>query len=87
MIPIFKPAARVTGRVEITRSFEYSLNAGNYEQRRFFCSQKAECDAADAEEISERVYQFCRSQVMRAVSDYLAAEQIRQQPQPQRRTA
>lgn len=84
-VPILKPAARVAGRVEIVRSFSYKLNVGNFESRDFFASQKAECDAEDAEEISERVYQFCKAQVMRAVNDYLAAQEIRKQPQ--RRTA
>lgn len=86
-IPILKPAARVVGRVTICRSFAYKLNAGGYESRDFFCSQSAECDAEDAAEISERVYQFCKAQVMRAVNDYMAEQKIRKQPQLQRRTA
>jgi len=66
------------------RSFTYKLNVGNFESRDFFCSQKAECLADDAEDISERLYQFCRSQVMKAVNDYMATQEIRNQT---RRTA
>lgn len=61
---------RITGRVEIARSFSYKLNCGNYESRDFFCSQKAECDAADADRISEALYQFCKRQVLRDLDEY-----------------
>jgi hypothetical protein len=84
------PAPRITGMVEIARSFSYKLNAGNFESRDFFCSQKAECRAEDAEEISDRLYQFCKSQVMRAVSDYMSEQSLRAQAinnQPTRRSA
>lgn len=60
-------------RVEVARSFSYKLNCGNYESRDFFCSQKAECNAEDAEYISERLYQFCKSQVLAAVREYQAS--------------
>src|SRR5262245_2396853 len=43
-------------RVEICRSFTYKHNAGNYESRDFFCSQKAECSLADAVEVSAALY-------------------------------
>lgn len=59
-----------SGLVEIARSFNYTLNVGNYESRQFFCSQKAECRAEDAEAVSERLYAFCKSQVIKAVSEY-----------------
>ena len=64
-------------KTEITRSFSYKLNVGNYESRDFFCSQKAECSIEDAPDISDRLYQFCKSQVMRAVDDYMAVQAIR----------
>ena len=56
--------------VEVARSFSYKLNAGNYESRDFFCSQKAECNAEDAEAVSERIHKFCREQVMKSVQQY-----------------
>lgn len=78
---------QLTGMVEIARSFSYKLNTGNYESRDFFCSQKVECRAGDAEEISERVYQFCKSQVMQSVADYLAVETARHNAQKDLRRA
>lgn len=58
--------------VEITRSFSYKLNVGNYESRDFFCSEKAQCSAQDAERTSGLLYQFCKSQVLASVREYLA---------------
>ena len=66
------PGKHITGMVEISRSFSYKLNVGNFESRDFFCSQRAECRAEDAEDISEKLHAFCKSQVMRAVREYLA---------------
>lgn len=59
---------------EIARSFSYKLNAGNYESRDFFCSQKVECPIEEAEATSERLYAFCRAQVMRAVKEFESAK-------------
>lgn len=59
-------------RVEVCRSFSYKHNAGNYESRDFFCSQKAECSIEDAAEVSAALYAFCRNQVFLAVKEYLA---------------
>ena len=58
--------------VEVVRSFSYKLNCGNYESRDFFCSQKAECRAEDAEEVSDLVHRFCKEQVLKAVAQYRA---------------
>ena len=69
----------ITGRVEITRSFSYKLNVGNYESRDFFASQRVECDAVDAVAIGEKVYQFCKHQVMQSVAEYLSCEEFRKQ--------
>ena len=66
---IGKPV-KITGRVEIARSFSYKLNAGAYESRIFFCSQKAECEAEEAEAVSALLYQFCKSQVLLAAAQY-----------------
>jgi hypothetical protein len=56
--------------VEIARSFSFKLNCGNYESRDFFCSQKKQCLEAEAEATSEALYQFCKSQVMKAVREF-----------------
>jgi len=61
------PTAPLT---EITRSFSYKLNVGNYESRDFFCSQKSECSWEDAEAVSQALHDFCRKQVMAAVASY-----------------
>lgn len=61
--------------VEVVRSFSYKLNCGNYESRDFFCSQKAECKAADAGTVSEALYQFCKSQVLASVREYTGGVQ------------
>jgi len=66
-LPIAAPQHHL---IEIARSFSFKLNAGNYESRDFFCSQKAECSPEDADETSERLYQFCKAQVMKAVREY-----------------
>jgi hypothetical protein len=75
-------------RVEIVRSFSYKLNCGNYESRDFFCSQKAECAAEDAAHVSEMLYQFCKSQVLASVREYLATTGVgRREAQQERKTA
>ena len=58
---------------EIARSFSYKLNSGNYESRDFFCSQKVECPLTEAEVVSAKLYDFCRTQVMRAVNEWKAS--------------
>ena len=54
--------------IEVARSYTFKLNVGNYETRDFFCSQKAECRPEDADLVSERLYEFCKRQVMKAVA-------------------
>lgn len=56
--------------VEVTRSFSFKLNVGNYESRDFFCSQKAECKATDAEEVSGKLYAFCKREVLKSVKEF-----------------
>lgn len=56
--------------IEITRSFSYKLNTGKYETRDFFCSQKAECKPSEAEEVSEKLYQFCKTEVIKSLNDW-----------------
>lgn len=70
---ILKPTpAKPVTRVEIARSFSYKLNAGNYESRDFFCSEKAECSIEDAAEVSAALFSFCRSQVLLAVKECMS---------------
>ena len=64
-------------RVEIARSFSFKLNLGNYQSADFFMSQKAECAAEDAEIVSEGLYQFCKSQVLRSVREFQEESQRR----------
>jgi hypothetical protein len=54
--------------IEVARSYTYKLNVGNYESRDFFCSQKAECRPEDADLVSEKLYEFFKRQVMKAVA-------------------
>ncbi len=56
--------------IEVTRSFSFKLNVGNYETRDFFCSQKAECLKDKAEETSRALHAFCMKQVMLDVAAY-----------------
>lgn len=83
---LIKGAAKVGPRVEIARSFSFKLNLGNYQSADFFCSEKAECAAEDADTTSEAIYAFCRKQVMKAVADY-QIEQLRKEKMSERRTA
>lgn len=54
--------------VEITRSFSFKLNVGNYESRDFFCSQKSYAKPEEAVKVSEALYAFCRSEVQKSVN-------------------
>lgn len=68
--PSLNGAAKPKNLIEIVRSFSYKMNAGNYESRDFFMSQKAECRSEDAEETSDKLYRFCRDQVLKSVKQY-----------------
>ncbi len=73
---IILPSKPDTGpRTTITRSWGFKLNCENYggprfESRDFFCCQSAECNIEDSERVSQMLYDFCKSQVMRAVREY-----------------
>lgn len=84
---IIKGAAPKLERVEIARSFSFKLNLGNYQSADFFCSQKSEVPAEEAEAASEALYNFCKRQVMKAVSDYQIELARKEAMQAQRRTA
>lgn len=67
---ILKLPAKAEGRVEVVRSFSYKLNVGNYESRDFFCSAKAQCDAAEMEEVGVGLDDFVQDQVLTSVKQY-----------------
>lgn len=67
---LIKGSAPKMDRVEIARSFSFKLNLGNYQSADFFCSEKSECNAEDAEQASEALYNFCKKQVMKSVADF-----------------
>ena len=75
---IIRPPAKISGTVEICRSFAYKLSPAkytgvtDYESRDFFASMKVTCDAADTVEISRDVDEFVQAEVMDAVKDYVA---------------
>lgn len=56
--------------IGITRSFSFKLNLGNYESADFFCSQRAECDPAMADEVSRDLDQFCQDEVAEAIKEF-----------------
>jgi len=62
--------------VEVARSFSYKLNLGNYQSADFFCSQKIECPENMATETSEKLYEFCKSEVMKSVDKYVEDKMI-----------
>lgn len=64
--------------VEVARSYTFKLNVGNYESRDFFCLQKAECRPEDADLVSEKLYEFCKRQVMKAVESEQGISKQRQ---------
>ena len=61
--------------VEVVRSFSYKLNLGRfnpqlqYESRDFFASQKSQCRASEAEAVSQKLYDFCKREVLAAVRE------------------
>ena len=57
---------------EICRSFSYKLALPNYSNADFFCSQKAECPEKEAEKTSEKLYEFCKQEVIKSVNKYKA---------------
>lgn len=67
----------IDGLTEITRSFSYKLNCeiyggAKYESREFFVSRKATCLCSQAVEASAEIYNFCESEVMKAVAKHIS---------------
>jgi hypothetical protein len=64
-----KRRKRESHMVEIARSFSFKLNLGNYQSADFFQSAKSACRDDEAEETSDKLYQFCKAQVMKSVRE------------------
>ena len=64
--------------VEVCRSFAYKLNLANhggpaYESADFFASRKMACAAADAEWVSNQIFEECVAEVRSAVDAFIVA--------------
>ena len=66
---ISTPEHRSPRMMEVARSFSFKLNLGNYQSADFFQSAKSECSEDDAEEVSDKLYAFCKAQVLKAVNE------------------
>ena len=84
---LLKRPATITGRVEISRSFSYKKNVGNYESRDFFAAQRAECAAEDADAIGEALHAYCKRIVMQAVREYEREAEAQFTPERARRAS
>jgi hypothetical protein len=62
---------------EITRSFSFKINLGNYENADFFCSMKAQCKPEDVEEVSEGLYEFCADEVRKSIGSFREARKAK----------
>ncbi len=84
---LLKSPPKIQGRVEISRSYTHKKNVGNYESRDFFCAQRVECAAEDADAIGELVYQWCKRSVLRSVAEYETEAQAQFTPERARRAS
>lgn len=84
---LLKVPPKIQGRVEISRSFTYKKNVGNYESRDFFCAQRAECAAEEMEEIGDALYAYCKSQVLKSVAAWDENAIAQFSPRPARRAS
>lgn len=58
--------------IEVCRSFAYKHSVpGAYESRDFFMSAKAQAPLSEAEDLSERLHLFCRSEVLKSVANHI----------------
>ena len=65
--------------VEITRSFAFKLNIGNYQSADFFCSEKVEVPEKDIIEKSEMLYKFCKEEVLKSIKEYVEGVKAKKQ--------
>jgi hypothetical protein len=80
-------ATPTPGQVEIVRSVSFKLNLGNYQSMDFFCSQKAQCAPADADNISADLYEWCYEQVMGSVRQVKTTQAKKEAAKAQRSVA
>jgi hypothetical protein len=66
--------------VEVTASYTFKVNLGNYENADFFACQKSECRPEDADLVYERLHAFCKRQVMKAVAQETGRKSARENP-------
>lgn len=78
-VSALRPAARqrISTRTEVVQSYSHTLShqfygGHQYESSSFFCSQKAECDIKDAEEVGDVLYGLCRRQVLKQINNLIA---------------
>ncbi len=63
---------------DIVRSFSGKIQCERfdprmkYESREFFCSHKTQCRRGEEAATAERVYEFCKAQVLREMAEYAA---------------
>jgi hypothetical protein len=57
-------------QIEIARSFSFKKNLGTYESADFFCSEKTQCKPDEAEETSDKLYDFCKAEVKKALREF-----------------
>jgi hypothetical protein len=62
--------------VTVTRSFSYKKGLPNYSSVDFFASQNVECYEDEAEQVSEKVYQFCKKEVVKSLNDFQADDGV-----------
>lgn len=82
-----EPQAQTARQVEIVRSVSFKLNLGNYQSMDFFCSQKAQCDPDQVDEVSTSLYDWCYEQVMDSVRDVKAAQAKKEAAMAAKRSA
>ena len=68
VIKLGKPAG--DSRIEVVRSFTMKCNLGNYESADFFCSAKQNCLPEQADDLSERLYYYCRKEVLKNAAEF-----------------
>jgi hypothetical protein len=68
-LPFPTTSTQLPSLIEVTRSFSFKLNIGNYQSLDFFCSEKAECLESERDTKSQALYSFCKAEVMRAVQE------------------
>jgi len=56
--------------VEVARSFSYKLNTGDYSNAEFFSSQKEQCSPDEVADISRRLFEECKQQVIEDIKLY-----------------